>query len=204
MATWKTFDKQSGTFVAAVAQQIPKLLTGKEMQYLIENPEELADRLKILVPTLRQLTQWCDDVEFIELDPSWDFLIMRSKKYPEVGIAVSNHSGSCGKGLRLAIETEKRQGIFAGPCGCCYWYPTPEGKDVAVDTLRKACKTANITHLIFNCWHDAMTQEDELTLIDPYKEKQMKILDYQRFATAYGWLQVAKSDGEIKPLSYLF
>ena len=107
VSTQNTLSKQTAAFIAAVAQNLPEL-SASEMQYLIGKPGALQARLENLTPSLRELvkrgTVTCPDIEFIEVSPEWDFLIMRSTVYPNVGIAVSDHTGRCGLGLRLVVR----------------------------------------------------------------------------------------------------
>ena len=205
VSTQRTLDKQTATFVAALAQNIPAL-SGGWAQFLMENPEELKSRLAHLQPTLRyfmgRTKMSC--IELIELDPQWDFLIMRSTTYPEVGVAVSNRSGSLGRGLRLALLWEKGYEQFTAPCGCCNWSGSRDEEKAARRQLREVCAANGITILLFHCWSNAMEQDvDGLRLLDPYGD-QLEQIDKERFLRGFDRMWHMDVKGSMLSIGTLF
>lgn len=213
MNTQNTLDKQTATFIAALAQNVPSLSI-EQMQFFIENPIELQRKLTCLQPTMREFVKRIGlvrHIEFVQLRPNWDLLIMRSNHYPEVGIVVSDRDGTLGQGLKLAIVGKKESENFRAPCGCCNWFGQFSGsreseeseKVSAVKAVRDACAEKGIKILLFHCWHNAMEQGvDGLKLIDPYQDSTQE-LDKDLFHLAFGWLRLQTKDGVIA-ISTLF
>ena len=218
MNTQKTYDKQTAAFVAALTQQIPEL-SSYEMKYLIEHPYEIMERTRFLHPSLREFL-WRDGYEsrfeLIELSPYWDFLIMRSEEYPELGIAVSDRSRLLGDGLRMMFFNGSGQEVFIAPSGDSDWcdqlcplYPDRVGiEEKARSLIKEACDQRGITHLILHNWFDCMEQAPEgsdfLTLVDPYSKDEMEGLDKKRFLSAFGKFSFMGENWEIKNICRLF
>ena len=227
--TQETLHTQTAKLLAVLLENMPPLSAG-EMQFLIDtkNRDEVKRRLAFLNPTLRNIvargySQF--EGEFIELHPGWDFLIMRSTKYPEVGIAVSDRNATCGLGLRLAVRTGERQvERFTAPCmgyanwaaQLMPWYPDVAGNkpvqpyNTPVDhegirRIREVCTTHGIDHLLLHGWHSMMKQDvNGLALVDPYDPAQMGMLDQHRFMRSYGQRFYEARGDECESLSRLF
>ncbi len=173
----------------------------------------------MLEPRLRQFVRGQSvfrRMRLIELHPVWDFMILQSSDYPEVGIAVSDLSGSCGSGWALHFWNDQgTQEAFTAPCGCCdFSGQLGGGKDkrsqcdkVATGLIDDVCVANSIKFLLFHCWKDVSwpwmdgsirswknAVENRLSAgsiqcIDPYNnDKRMKLLDLPRFQNAFGGL----------------
>lgn len=215
MSTQKTLDKQTATFVAVLAQNIPDLSTG-QMQFFIENPAELKRRLANLQPTMTEYLERigvAKQIDVIELIPGSDLRIMRKKEFPELGILVSNRHNTCGEGLKLALRGKNgKHELFRAPCGCCNWAGQFSGareqeqkiRDIAIKAIRDACAEKGVKTLLFHCWASTMKQDvDGLHLVDPYQNEPMKEIDSQ-LRQAFGWLSFYETNGNIYPLSTLY
>lgn len=216
MGTQKTFDKQTATFLGVLAQNVPQL-SGDEMQFYIENPTRLKGRLNTLHLTITDFInqffpRLSGFLKFIPLHPAWDFLIMRSSDYPELGIAVSHRSGSLGSGFCLMLRGNK----FINPCGCCSWIQGVEPAEAEL-LIRKACADNGIRFLLFRDWVQPRCTKDRkglgqdvggLHFIDPLEPSQMAPIDKNRFLKAYGEFACLRSSAEEDktplPLSVLF
>jgi hypothetical protein len=221
VSTQKTFDKQTATFLGVLAQNVPEL-SGDEMQYYIEKPTELKERLFSLRFSITDFVgRFCPEInvnlKFIGLVQGWDFLIMQSATYPEVGIAVANSSGSLGSGFCLSLNGRK----FVGPCGCCRWIQEVEPLE-AERLIRKTCADNGIRYLLFkDWWQTRCTHEKKglkqgvggLYFVDPHEpwrmgeHWQIEMLNKEHFSKAFEGFSYTKSSGgksEAVPLSALF
>ncbi len=202
VSTQKTFHKQTAAFLAALVGNLPRL-AAEEMQYLIENPDELKRRLKTIEPGFRELGLLRRNIVFVELDPNWDFLILRSTEYPQVGIAVSDRNGAGGEGWKLVARNLTQRGFFTSPCGCCSQWHGQLETSAAMELVRTTCRRMEIQYLILHCWHNIPKVQNPhggLTLIDPYRPVEMEILERDRFTQAFGWLSCLGRDDEEVPL----
>jgi hypothetical protein len=205
--TQKTFHKQSGTFLSAIAANIPPELSSGQMQYFIEKPGELRNRLAVLFPTFRELVGRMNgvEVEFFRLHPVWDFIIMRSSLYPELGIAVSDHSEICGNGIPLAVwDGGEYENFFAPNIRSHKWasqlavcrlnrekeFETDILKSCTIDGLemiRKRCGAEGIKLLVMRGF-DWYQGNGGLKFIDLFDPGQVEDLDEQKFKRAFEWL----------------
>jgi len=215
VTTQKTLDKQTSAFIGAVLNNLPNL-SAAQMQYFIEKPDELKQRLTKINPTMSEFLKkigLSNQVDLIEIFPGSDLRIMWRKEHPDLGILVSNRHNTCGKGLRLALHEKNGIESFRAPCGCCNWAGQFSGsreqeaevRDGAVKAIRAACVEKGIKILIFHCWHSAMKQNvDGLKLVDPYQETgAMKDLE-EKLRPAFGWLNVQDNEGNMFPFCSLY
>lgn len=216
MNTQKTYDRQVAAFIAAVVQKIPDLSSG-EMQYLIEHPAELTRRVSGIRSSLREFLRRDNESEFelIELHPQWDFLVLKSRKYPEMGIAVSDHSGSLGTGYTFIFPSKSGNEVYQAPCCCCNWYSQLGDGDPGkpYDGLKEACDLVYnlfdqgiVKNLLLCEWRQMMcTRPDsryEKGFVGFWKEDLAKF-DVERFKLAFGALGTPHRQ-VIKPIIELF
>jgi len=207
----KTLDKQTATFLGVLAQNIPQL-SAEEMQYFIEHPAELRCRLEYLQKSIfidevicKYFPRLYDQLNFISPKPGWDFLIMQSEVYPEVGLSVSRRSSALGSGLFLSFKEFR----FRGPCGCCpeCWRDGPIGDSIQLIT--EACAQNGIKYLLLTCWVQNVPWDKKLILIDPMNPAEMRVLNKELFLQAFGaegilYLKPKDNGYNPLPLSALF
>lgn len=226
----KTLDKQTATFLGVLAQNIPQL-SGDEMQHFIEHPaslqsclEYLENHNRILIDEVIQeyFPNLYAQLNFIVPKVGWDFLIMQSEVYPEVGFSVSRRRRSLDQGFLLRFGGFE----FWTPCACCShcWKDGWIGEEKSPMLLiTRACSLHNIKYLLLARWERmdtrAMIQGNyrcrlsegekealfsEVKLIDPIQSAQMKVLNKERFQQAFGVEGVCFGyNGVFMPLSCL-
>lgn len=198
--------KQFAQLVSVLIQNLPELSV-YAMQRLIENPSLVRELLEeFLRPKLTDpgLTL-PKGMKLIRLHPAWDFMILTSDDYPEVGVAMSNVSGSLGKGWKLQVYIPKARDFedFVAPCGCCDWtkqlrpFAAPRQEMVmAMGIIREFCYGHGIKTLMMHCQHnifdgswddrDSPKKEDvRVNIIDPYWAK-VDFVDYKKFHEVFG------------------
>lgn len=194
----KNLSKQTAKFIAMIAETLPEL-SGRAMQSLIEHPGKLAHLLLSLVPLLSEFVKGqkvFGKMELLKLLPDWDFMILRSADYPEVGIAVSERSDSCGHGWNLVFRNDKgEEETFRAPCGCCNFSGKLDDRESRAKIIRDACKSSGIKFLVFHCWKSVYREsstEDAIQWIEPNDEDStLRFLDLPRFQNAFhGLLRV--------------
>lgn len=133
-----------------------------------------------------------EGIKLIELYPDWDFMILQSEEYPEIGIAVSNKDEGVGTGFRLVFKTGEGVHRFIAPCACCSW--ASQLKTVSDEKLRSkfgaeliqgACLSNGIKTVLLHCWKNSKDLEasvsENLHYVDPYIIREWEIIDVRRF-----------------------
>jgi hypothetical protein len=164
-----------------------------EVTKVLNSQPTLCEVTKVLnsQPTLTEMVSNRTDIELILLQPGWDFMIMRTKKDPTVGIAVSNKSGTCGQGLEfLAVNESSEWGYwtFQCPCACCNWKQTLKFLD-AGRSLVSTCESSGITHLVFNCHRDLSYRYLDypwgINFINPFSDEEINSFGRERYLNLF-------------------
>lgn len=194
-------------FIQGIIENLPPSLLEEDMCDLLNNPQEFQRRLKVLLPSFRQTVRK-KGVKFLTMDDCWDFLILKSDSYPEVGIAVSNYSGSCGKGLDLVVNAERPNIIFTSPWGCNNDWCWPLGDEEAVLLIGLTCQNNGVKFLILNKWREISHPFDKygLALVEPFNQQEMLSIDKDRLVAAFSWLYLFDTlrGGSRKGLEIIF
>ncbi|MEI6587966.1 MAG: hypothetical protein WCO05_03400 [Candidatus Moraniibacteriota bacterium] len=170
------------------------------VEWIKENPQEITKAFWAAEPTLERFMEIerSNKVKLIKLHPDWDFAILQSEDYPEVGIAVSNHDGKCGCGFRLLLKAGGGfEQNFTAPCGCCDWYSQLKtvcsDEDVAEfgsKLVSCACKKEGIDFLLLHGWGDNPYRNKKVismwaSFVDPYRKNELEKINTEKLSQAF-------------------
>ena len=188
-------------FIAKVVELLPEL-SSDQMQEFIDNLGKIKSILRQFEPTLQQFMEGQEKMELLQLHPTWDFMILRSKTYAEVGIAVSNHNEFSGRGWRLVFKRAGDKKLFTSPCCCCSWSdqlkPFNENEQtqlIGANLIERVCKKNGITTLLIHSWKNHLDLS-EINCLDPHQDSWESTIDIEHFkkefATVFDILTAGK------------
>ena len=192
-------DKDDSYLLDEFAERIcSNLSTGVNRLRMIEKVKSEVTKIFNSQPTLTEMVSNRTDIELIMLQPEWDFMIMRTKKDPMVGIAVSNRSGKCGQGLIFSVENEASEWgywTFECPCACCEWRQTLKLLD-AGRSLVSTCESSGITHLVFTCHRDLrywyLDYPWGINFINPCSNEEINSFGRERYLNLFEGFKLKK------------
>jgi len=190
-------------------QNLPEL-SKKQAEWLV-NPANKAKLIfdlskPVLSGVLPHLSK---KIQLIALHSAWDFVILQSKDYPEIGIAASELSESLGHGLKLVFQLKggRIRERFVCPCGCCGWnYQLEIFGEFPFDLIHNTCKANGIKILVIHCADNLRqsyrsNEESGLKFLEPYLDgkdwhiaAEQGMLDISRFCEAFSEIMVETGD----------